>query len=356
MALIDYLSFLKLNFSDAYALENTRLLKSKNIPLFRFFSHLTDAEIIESTKRGFLKFVDNFEHGTQYIAIEESMKRWVNNENAGFSKEQVKIEDLTNIYAAQKESILHFINHFTTDASTCIEIFKEIEEYFSTVYQITIETFIYIHNEELKASEKKYRLLAENSSDIISRQNPDGVVTYISPSCKYVLGYDPEELIGKKRSDFEYNSDTLGGSDSGEKQSTEAGETSVIRMKRKDGTPIWLELSVKNIIDADTNEVTEIHTSARNVTQRKLAEEKLKQNEFLLSESQRIAKIGSWEWDITTNEMTWSVEHYALYGLDPEAGRITYEMAAAVRHPDDTDFINIYDSVRIPRKCFFFKL
>ena len=340
MALIDYLSFLKLNFSDAYALENTRLLKSKNIPLFRFFSHLTDAEIIESTKRGFLKFVDNFEHGTQYIAIEESMKRWVNNENAGFSKEQVKIEDLTNIYAAQKESILHFINHFTTDASTCIEIFKEIEEYFSTVYQITIETFIYIHNEELKASEKKYRLLAENSSDIISRQNPDGVVTYISPSCKYVLGYDPEELIGKKRSDFEYNSDTLGGSDSGEKQSTEAGETSVIRMKRKDGTPIWLELSVKNIIDADTNEVTEIHTSARNVTQRKLAEEKLKQNEFLLSESQRIAKIGSWEWDITTNEMTWSVEHYALYGLDPEAGRITYEMAAAVRHPDDTDFIN----------------
>ncbi|GER68568.1 PAS domain S-box protein [Weizmannia acidilactici] len=51
--------------------------------------------------------------------------------------------------------------------------------------------------EALRLSEKRYRLLADNSLDLIQLVNLNGIVTYASPSHKTVLGYDPEEYVGK---------------------------------------------------------------------------------------------------------------------------------------------------------------
>src|SRR5690606_41337029 len=44
--------------------------------------------------------------------------------------------------------------------------------------------------------EARYRLLAENATDMISRHDPDGVFLYASPACRALLGYEPEELRG----------------------------------------------------------------------------------------------------------------------------------------------------------------
>ncbi|MEY2818053.1 MAG: hypothetical protein RL275_1516, partial [Chloroflexota bacterium] len=54
-----------------------------------------------------------------------------------------------------------------------------------------------IHMQEaLSESEAHFRLLAENASDMITRLNTDGYMFYISPACKTILGYKPEEMIG----------------------------------------------------------------------------------------------------------------------------------------------------------------
>ena len=48
-----------------------------------------------------------------------------------------------------------------------------------------------------RESEELYRLLAENSTEVISRHTPEGVYTYVSPACRSLLGYEPEELVGR---------------------------------------------------------------------------------------------------------------------------------------------------------------
>ena len=56
--------------------------------------------------------------------------------------------------------------------------------------------------ESLVASEEKYRLIAENSTDMIARHDSEGTILYVSPVCETLLGYLPQELIGKSPYDF----------------------------------------------------------------------------------------------------------------------------------------------------------
>jgi len=56
-----------------------------------------------------------------------------------------------------------------------------------------------------------------------------------------------------------------------------------------------------------------------------------------LSAAQQIAHIGSWEWDVATNTVSWSDELYRIYGLEPQSCGITFESFLGRVHPDDRD-------------------
>jgi len=50
--------------------------------------------------------------------------------------------------------------------------------------------------EALRQNEEQFRLLAEKISDLVCLHEPDGRYLYISPSCRRLLGYEPEDLLG----------------------------------------------------------------------------------------------------------------------------------------------------------------
>ncbi|HSI15767.1 MAG TPA: ATP-binding protein [Chthoniobacter sp.] len=60
------------------------------------------------------------------------------------------------------------------------------------------------------------------------------------------------------------------------------------------------------------------------IAERRRAEEELRHSEALLAAAQRIAQIGSWEWDIETNKMIWSEENCHIHGLDPKDDELSY--------------------------------
>ncbi|MDI1480159.1 PAS domain S-box protein [Polyangium sp. y55x31] len=82
----------------------------------------------------------------------------------------------------------------------------------------------------------------------------------------------------------------------------------------------------------------------RDVSTRKRAEDALRRSQERLARAQRIAQIGSWEWELETNELFWSDECYRLFGLTPAAGPMTYEAFLALVHPDDR--ANVDEAVR----------
>ena len=105
--------------------------------------------------------------------------------------------------------------------------------------------------EELTASEGQHRLLAENANDMIVRYSPDFRRLYVSPACRDLLGYEPEELIGRHPRETMHPDD---------QQALEqplfgrllAGDTTArasFRALRKDGGYVWLEISFRRLKD-----------------------------------------------------------------------------------------------------------
>jgi PAS domain S-box-containing protein len=80
----------------------------------------------------------------------------------------------------------------------------------------------------------------------------------------------------------------------------------------------------------------------RDITERKLAEEALKNSETQMAEAQHLAHIGSWHWDVKTNHRSWSEELFRIFGFPPDGQVPSIESAAEIVHPEDRElFISV---------------
>lgn len=124
----------------------------------------------------------------------------------------------------------------------------------------------------LAERDRQFRLLAENSSDIISLHNIQGNFLYVSPACATIMGYEPDELIGQEMLPLVHPEDTpyllqLF-------RSTRVDDPTMAipyRARHKNGEYIWLETTARIIYGQD-HKVIEIQASSRDITERKQAQ------------------------------------------------------------------------------------
>ncbi|MBA7521702.1 hypothetical protein ES705_13813 [subsurface metagenome] len=131
----------------------------------------------------------------------------------------------------------------------------------------------------LKKTKEKFQALIENSSDIIQIIDSEGIIRYISPSVQRILGYKPEELIGKTSFDWIHSDDRPAVAEEFQKafQKPDELRITVCRCKHKDGT--WRFLEGTGINRLDLPGVNGFISNIRDVTESKRAEEKLRESE-----------------------------------------------------------------------------
>ncbi len=91
--------------------------------------------------------------------------------------------------------------------------------------------------------------------------------------------------------------------------------------------------------EGDVRQLTLLMDGMWRLVQRQRVREALRESEARLSSAQRIAHMGSWDWDIRTNELHWSDEIYRIFGLSPQEFGATYEGFLASVHPDDREYV-----------------
>ncbi len=140
--------------------------------------------------------------------------------------------------------------------------------------------------EALRRSEEMFRLIAENSNDIISIHPENGSIEYVSPSVKHILGYIPDDLTGSPGIKLVYEED-LGELQACKKNLTRSVDPVLLTFRLKDyyGNLIWFESMVQRQFNNNGEATGKVIAVSRNIQRRKLVEEQQKLTEQQLKEA-----------------------------------------------------------------------
>jgi diguanylate cyclase (GGDEF)-like protein/PAS domain S-box-containing protein len=133
---------------------------------------------------------------------------------------------------------------------------------------------------EIRKSEQGYRLLADNSTDLISRHDLAGSFLYASPAARALLGVDSERLLGHPATEFVHPQDRPAVERA--MSSAAAGWRPIVvsfRAARADRQLTWVEMTCRSIRDAQSGSPIELLSTCRDVTARKTAERALAESE-----------------------------------------------------------------------------
>ena len=141
-----------------------------------------------------------------------------------------------------------------------------------------------------------FKALVENSVDVICCSGFDRIVRYISPSCFNLLGWKPEELIGRGPEAYILAEDLplLDTARDNILAAEDQTDLTAVRMQRKDGSVVWVEINVRLVHDSITGEPKEHVIVMRDISERKMAEEAAMNFQFLAEHSADIiCRIGT---------------------------------------------------------------
>jgi PAS domain S-box-containing protein len=171
---------------------------------------------------------------------------------------------------------------------------------------------------ELQKSEIKYRAMIANLVEGFYSSNMEGdLMEHNAEFCK-IFGLDPtKNHKGTHLSDFWQNNADRNA------YVTEIKKKGIIRSlvfngKKINGEKIIVQVN-SQLLRNEQGEAIRIEGTFMDVTELKMAESKIKENEKLMAEVSWIAKIGAWEFDAQTLEGTWTDEAARIYDLDPHA-------------------------------------
>ncbi|MGH9420002.1 MAG: PAS domain-containing protein, partial [Thermoanaerobaculia bacterium] len=129
--------------------------------------------------------------------------------------------------------------------------------------------------EALRESEARYRLMAENSTDMISRTSYRGILLYASDASRRLLGYEPSELVGHSFYEFVFEPDREEVRYLSSLIHESGPTTFAYRVEKKDGSLVWFETTSRSVRDVLTGRIREIVGVSRDITERKQVEEQI---------------------------------------------------------------------------------
>ncbi len=187
---------------------------------------------------------------------------------------------------------------------------------------------------------KKLASIVSYSNDAIVTFSLNGEILSWNAGAERLFGYEAKEVVGKNigiivPEDKQEECHSLMTSVS---QGSSKASFDTERLHKDNGV-LDVSLATFPLFDA-LGRVTSASAIMRDITDRKEAERALVRSESSLKEAQRIAHLGSWQWDVQTDKVTWSDEEYNLYSVPKDGSPLSYKTFLSALHPDDKEWVD----------------
>jgi PAS domain S-box-containing protein len=188
--------------------------------------------------------------------------------------------------------------------------------------------------ESLRESEAQWREVFEHNPVMYFMVDAEGTVLSVNTFGAAQLGYPVSELHGASVLKVFFEEDHELVRKSVEVCLTDIGQTHSweIRKVRKDRSALWVRENAKAVRRMDGRLIVLI--ACEDITERKEAENALRQSQNYLAEAQRLSRTGSFGWRVATGEIVWSEETFRIFGYD-KAPSVRIETVVQRIHPDD---------------------
>jgi PAS domain S-box-containing protein len=189
---------------------------------------------------------------------------------------------------------------------------------------------------DLRESEERFRLIAENASDLITLLDAEGRRVYLNPAYSKLFG-DHKALVGTDALQLIHPEDRERiGRLFADTVRTGASWRTELRFLLPNGEVRYIESQGNRVRDAD-GKLTRVVVVARDVTQRRKTYEVLRARDVQLQEAQAIANLGIWERDVRKELSTWSDQLYKIFGVAREQFVSSHENFLSIVHPEDRE-------------------
>jgi|GEM_PF-887573 PAS domain S-box-containing protein len=187
--------------------------------------------------------------------------------------------------------------------------------------------------EELRASMSRFKQIHDLLPVGVAMSSTNRILLRCNPAFAAILGRPMEEVVGHSEEEWTHPQDLAVGIEEIGRLLRHPDQTVTFqkRYRKDDGSVVWVDVIVKLMSEGMFQYFLHI---ARDVTERKMAEEALRENERFLRKAQQIARAGSARMDVVKGESVFSEELCDLLGL--EKGRpVSVETFLGIVHPDD---------------------
>ncbi len=190
----------------------------------------------------------------------------------------------------------------------------------------------------LRVSEERYRTLVEEAPVVIYSMAPDGTFTDLSPAFERITGWSATDWLGRSFSEIVHADDLpLAAEQVATALQAQTPPVFEVRIRSRSGEYLLGEIRLQPKFE--NGEVVGTFGTAIDVTERRRAEEELRQSEERLRVAMDAGGMGAWDWNVLTGQVRWSEGLEVMHGLAPGTFGGTFEAFLQDVHPDDRDVL-----------------
>ena len=336
-----YASFILNNKLDEYVREQLKYSFEEQIPILRFFTHLSDEELFNLSKASTTELLTMLAENRGKEFIDKSTGEYITNRIPTIEREQVVSQDITIASFLRRKTLRKFLEYYTQEFKDFILIMEEVDRFVAESEDALFSAYINIQQEQIRWYNHE---LERKQEDLLEAQELADMGSFIWDLTGKNSVFTPGVLKIFEMTKTSNLEEFMTQVHEEDKAMLQAALDKAIKKDGlyeceyrfvKDGKEkrIWS----RGIVDFKDGVAVSMKGTLMDVTNKYTILNQLQESEKANKLAQALTHIGNWTWDIHSGKITWSDELYRIYGLEPQSEKITFERFLSFVHPDDRE-------------------
>ncbi len=186
----------------------------------------------------------------------------------------------------------------------------------------------------LEESEALLKAFTDHSPAVMFLKDAQGRYRFVNQPFLARFGVTSDAVLGRRDDELFARAQALALS-AGDAEVLASGAPTIVEDTSRQVAGERISVVVKFPVCEAAGTPTGVGAIITDITERKLAEQSLREQRTLLAEAQKVAGLGCWEWDPASGRVIWSEQLYRIYGLEPGSFEPSFEAYLERLHPDD---------------------